>query len=81
MTDKEIIAATLRELPAGYIPNHTPESIPERVRFYVQEYAKLSQQKSKGGKNRWKSMTKKQRSEEMKRVRAKGISSANIPNH
>jgi hypothetical protein len=33
---------------------------------------------AKGGKNRWKGMTKKQRSEEMKRVRAKGISSANI---
>jgi hypothetical protein len=32
---------------------------------------------AKGGKNRWKGMTKKQRSEEMKRVRAKGISSAN----
>jgi hypothetical protein len=29
---------------------------------------------AKGGKNRWKGMTKKQRSEEMKRVRAKGIS-------
>jgi hypothetical protein len=27
---------------------------------------------AKGGKNRWKGMTKKQRSEEMKRVRAKG---------
>ena len=27
----------------------------------------------KGGKNRWKGMNKKQRSEEMKRVRAKGI--------
>jgi hypothetical protein len=33
---------------------------------------------AKGGKNRWKGMTKKQRSEEMKRVRAKGISSANV---
>lgn len=32
---------------------------------------------AKGGKSRWKGMTKKQRSEEMKRVRAKGISSAN----
>jgi hypothetical protein len=31
---------------------------------------------AKGGKNRWKGMTKKQRSEEMKRVRAKGISSS-----
>jgi hypothetical protein len=33
---------------------------------------------AKGGKSRWKGMTKKQRSEEMKRVRAKGISSANV---
>jgi hypothetical protein len=32
---------------------------------------------TKGGKNRWKGMTKKQRSEEMKRVRAKGVSDAN----
>jgi hypothetical protein len=36
---------------------------------------------AKGGKNRWKGMTKKQRSEEMKRVRAKGISSANDQGH
>jgi hypothetical protein len=28
--------------------------------------------RAKGGKNRWKGMTKKQRSEEMKRVRAEG---------
>jgi hypothetical protein len=33
--------------------------------------------RAKGGKGRWKGITKKQRSEEMKRVRAKGISSAN----
>jgi DNA-directed RNA polymerase subunit M/transcription elongation factor TFIIS len=36
---------------------------------------------AKGGKNRWKGLTKKQRSEEMKRVRAKGISSANASDH
>lgn len=36
---------------------------------------------AKGGKSRWKGMTKKQRSEEMKRVRAKGISSANESGH
>jgi hypothetical protein len=32
---------------------------------------------AKGGKNRWKGMTKKQRSEEMKRVRARGILNMN----
>ena len=39
------------------------------------EYPATNQ--AKGGKSRWKGMTKKQRSDEMKRVRAKGISSAN----
>lgn len=41
MTDKEIISAILRELPVGYIPSHTPESLPEKVRFYVTEYNRL----------------------------------------
>jgi hypothetical protein len=35
------------------------------------------EKRAKGGKNRWKGMTKEQRSEEMKRVRAKGIEAAN----
>lgn len=36
-----IINATLRELPVGYIPAHTPESIPERVAYYVKECVRL----------------------------------------
>jgi hypothetical protein len=28
---REIIAAALKSLPVGYIPAHTPESIPERI--------------------------------------------------
>jgi len=43
MTDTEIIQATLRELPVGNIKTHTPESIPERVAYFVSEYAKAAE--------------------------------------
>jgi len=37
-----IFEATLSALPVGYIPAHTPESIPERVRDLVQQLAETS---------------------------------------
>jgi hypothetical protein len=43
----KLIEETLRELPVGHIPSHTPDSIPERVRYYVQEFAKLSYEMDK----------------------------------
>jgi hypothetical protein len=36
---KKIINDTLRELPVGSISRHTPESIPERVGYWVRESA------------------------------------------
>ena len=36
---RAIIAATLKALPVGYLPAHTPESIPERVADLVARYA------------------------------------------
>jgi hypothetical protein len=36
-----VLDKTLYELPVGYIPAHTYESIPERVAYYVNEYTKL----------------------------------------
>lgn len=36
MTDEEIIKECLREIPVGYIPNHTKENLPMMVREYVQ---------------------------------------------
>jgi uncharacterized protein (UPF0147 family) len=39
----EILKATLRALPVGYIPAHTFESIPERVRDVVEQLAESSQ--------------------------------------
>ena len=38
---KAIIQATLNELPVGHIPSHTPESMPERVKYYVSECARM----------------------------------------
>jgi hypothetical protein len=43
MTDQEIINATLRELPVGNLNTHTPDSIPERVAYFVSEYAKANE--------------------------------------
>lgn len=43
MTDTEIIQATLRALPVGNIKTHTPDSIPERVDYFVSEYAKAAE--------------------------------------
>ena len=40
-----IIAATLKALPVGYLPNHTPESIPERVADLVARYAEAERQR------------------------------------
>jgi hypothetical protein len=37
---EKIINDTLRELPVGNISTHTPESIPERVGYWVRESAK-----------------------------------------
>lgn len=47
MSADEIISQTLAELPAGYIPAHTPETIPARVRDLVKEYAKAHQEREK----------------------------------
>jgi hypothetical protein len=35
MTNEEIIKESLRVLPVGNIKTHTPDSIPERVEYYV----------------------------------------------
>ena len=43
MNDREIINATLRELPEGNINTHTPDSIPERVAYFVSGYAKANE--------------------------------------
>jgi hypothetical protein len=40
---EEIINNTLRELPVGNISTHTPESIPERVSYYLKELAEYTQ--------------------------------------
>jgi hypothetical protein len=40
---KNIINETLRELPVGNISTHTPESIPERVSYYLKELAEYTQ--------------------------------------
>lgn len=42
MTDKEIITCTLRALPVGNLNTHTPESIPERVAYFVSQYAMMN---------------------------------------
>ena len=36
-----IIQDTLKELPVGHIPRHMPESIPDRVKHYVQECTRM----------------------------------------
>ena len=42
---REILAATLKALPVGYLPSHTPESIPERVADLVTRYAEADRQR------------------------------------
>ena len=42
---KDILDKTLFELPVGSIKHHTYESIPDRVKYYVGEYALLEQEK------------------------------------
>ena len=42
---REILAATLKALPVGYLPAHTPESIPERVADLVTRYAEAERQR------------------------------------
>jgi len=42
---REILAATLKALPVGYLPSHTPESIPERVADLVARYAEADRQR------------------------------------
>ena len=39
---QKIIDDTLKALPVGNITTHTPDSIPDRVRYYVEEFARLS---------------------------------------
>jgi chromosome segregation ATPase len=39
---KAIISATLKPLPVGYIPAHTPESLPGRVADLVSELGRLT---------------------------------------
>ena len=39
----QIINDTLRELPVNSISRHTPESIPERVSYYLKELAEYTQ--------------------------------------
>lgn len=41
---KDIIAAALRALPVGYLPAHTPDSLPGRVADLVSRYAEAEQQ-------------------------------------
>ena len=41
---REILAATIKALPVGYPPNHTPESIPERVADLVARYAETERE-------------------------------------
>lgn len=38
---RSVLDKTLYELPVGYIPVHTYESIPEQVAYYVNEYTQL----------------------------------------
>ena len=40
LRNAKIVAETLSILPVGYIPEHTPESIPGRVKELVAEHAK-----------------------------------------
>ena len=35
LTDKEILDAIRRQLPVGYIPNHTDKNLPEMVMYHV----------------------------------------------
>ena len=44
MTNEEIIAETLALLPVGYLPNHTPESIPWRVQEWVERAVKAEEE-------------------------------------
>jgi hypothetical protein len=44
---KRILDATLFELPVGHIPSHTYDSIPERVEYYVKEFATLAHKDEK----------------------------------
>ena len=42
---REILAATLKSLPVGYLPSHTFESIPARVADLVTRYAEADRQR------------------------------------
>jgi hypothetical protein len=42
---REILTATLKALPVGYLPAHTPESIPGRVADLVTRYAETEHQR------------------------------------
>ena len=47
---REILAATLKALPVGYLPNHTPESIPERVADLVARYTEAEREREEYAK-------------------------------
>jgi chromosome condensin MukBEF ATPase and DNA-binding subunit MukB len=38
---EKIVSSCLRELPVGYVQAHTPESIPDRIAYYVQQVTEL----------------------------------------
>ena len=47
---REILAATLKALPVGYLPAHTPESIPERVADLVARYTEAEREREEYAK-------------------------------
>jgi hypothetical protein len=42
---REIVAATLKALPIGYIPSHTPDSLPGRVADLLSQFAEAARQR------------------------------------
>lgn len=44
---RKIIEDTLKELPVGHVPSHTPDSIPQHVRYYVQNFTRIEREMDK----------------------------------
>ena len=44
---EKIVSSCLRELPVGYVPAHTPESLPDRIAYYVQQVTELKTDNAK----------------------------------
>lgn len=42
-TEREVLDAIRRQLPVGYIPNHTNKNLPELVMYHVQRSALLGE--------------------------------------